>query len=198
MICVGKSLDLRTGSSVPEAVPQQQRVTDIKSAATGASVRLINTLQTGLLLGRWVAGVKGGGLTAVLHRMRQTLELPLPLAFLPTSAGRRRIPRTAQERAGSRPSVRELRLGGIFLDLLSQTVDVGLERVGGDSGIVAPDLSQRVSPNRLLSRTIEIAQDLAFLLGQADSVPSLRCTSLSVALKVKGPIVRTACSLFSK
>ena len=34
------------------------------------------------------------------------------------------------------------RAGGVFLDLLPQPVDVRLERVSGEPGIVAPDLLQ--------------------------------------------------------
>src|SRR3954470_13174345 len=61
------------------------------------------------------------------------------------------------------------RAGGVFLDLLPQPVNVGLERVGGDARIVAPDLlQQRLARHRPLPGAVEIAQDRSFLLGQAD------------------------------
>src|SRR5262245_19727212 len=59
--------------------------------------------------------------------------------------------------------------GGILLDLLPQPVDVGFQGMGGDAGIVAPDLLQeRLARHRLLSGAVEIAQDLRLLLGEAD------------------------------
>src|SRR3982074_2716242 len=49
--------------------------------------------------------------------------------------------------------------GGVLLDLLAQPIDVGLERVGGDARIVAPDfLQQRLARHRSLAGAIEIAQ----------------------------------------
>ena len=35
------------------------------------------------------------------------------------------------------------RIGRVLLDLLAQAVDVGFERMGGDAGVVAPDLVQQ-------------------------------------------------------
>src|SRR5215218_252515 len=61
------------------------------------------------------------------------------------------------------------RTGGVFLDLLPQPVNVGLERVGGDAGIVSPDLLQQcLARHRPLPGAIEITQDRGFLFGQAD------------------------------
>src|SRR5215471_6667988 len=61
--------------------------------------------------------------------------------------------------------------GGIPFDLLPQSVDVRLERVGGDAGIVAPDfLQQHLARDRPLAGAIEVAQDCGLLLGQADLV----------------------------
>src|ERR1051326_8886615 len=57
---------------------------------------------------------------------------------------------------------------GILFDLLPQPVDVSLERVGGDAGIVAPDfLQQRFARHRPLPGAVQIAQDRGLLLGQA-------------------------------
>src|SRR6266436_4622176 len=55
--------------------------------------------------------------------------------------------------------------GGVFLDLLPQPVDVCLERVSGEPGIVAPDLLQQcLARNRTLAGAIEISQDRGLLL----------------------------------
>ena len=63
----------------------------------------------------------------------------------------------------------DLGLGRIALDLLAQAVDMGLQRMGGDAGVVAPDLAQqRVAPDHPRARAVEIFQDRRFLLGQAD------------------------------
>src|SRR5262245_53420052 len=52
------------------------------------------------------------------------------------------------------------RVGGVFLDLLPQPVDVRLKCVSGDLGIVAPDfLQQGLTRYRTLGGTIEISQD---------------------------------------
>src|SRR5256886_5449744 len=54
----------------------------------------------------------------------------------------------------------DARVGGAFLDLLPQPVDVRLEGVSGDLGIVAPDfLQQGLTRYRTLASTIEISQD---------------------------------------
>ena len=61
------------------------------------------------------------------------------------------------------------RIGGVPLDLLPQPVDVGLERMRGDAGVVAPDLlEQRLARHRPLAGAIEVAQDRGLLLGQPD------------------------------
>src|SRR5579872_1380404 len=59
-------------------------------------------------------------------------------------------------------------LGGVALDLLPQAVDMGLERVRGHPGIVAPDLAEQGRPvDRPIAGVIKIAKDRGFLLGQA-------------------------------
>src|SRR5262245_16366598 len=63
------------------------------------------------------------------------------------------------------------RIGGIALDLLAQSVDVGFERVRRHPGIVAPHfLQQDLARDRALPGAIEIAQDRGFLFGQANLV----------------------------
>ena len=61
--------------------------------------------------------------------------------------------------------------GGVLLDLLTQPVDMGFERMGGDAGIVAPDfLQQRLARDRPLAGPIEKSQDRGLLLGETDLV----------------------------
>src|SRR3546814_6877494 len=55
----------------------------------------------------------------------------------------------------------------IFLDLLAQAVDVGLQRVRGDAGIVAPDLAaQLLAADHGIAAAVEILEDRSLLLGQ--------------------------------
>src|SRR6202030_1433331 len=62
-------------------------------------------------------------------------------------------------------------IGGVLLHFLAQPIDVGLERVGGDAGIVPPHfLQQDLARDRPSARAIEIAQDRGLLLGQAHLV----------------------------
>src|SRR5262249_50233944 len=62
----------------------------------------------------------------------------------------------------------DLRLGGIALDLLAQAIDMRLERMRPDAGIVAPDLVQkRVAADDLVAGAVEVLEDRRFLLGQA-------------------------------
>src|SRR5260370_13714629 len=57
-------------------------------------------------------------------------------------------------------------IGSVPLHLLAQPVDVGLERMGGDAGIIAPHLLQQdLARDRTSPRAIEIAQDHALLFG---------------------------------
>src|SRR6266702_3472765 len=57
------------------------------------------------------------------------------------------------------------RVGGVFLDLLPQPVDVRLKCVSGDLGIVAPDfLQQGLTRYRTLAGMIEISQDPGLLV----------------------------------
>ena len=44
----------------------------------------------------------------------------------------------------------DLRVGRILLDLLTQPVDMGLERVGRNAGIVTPDLFEQRVAGRLI------------------------------------------------
>ena len=61
------------------------------------------------------------------------------------------------------------RIGRIGLDLLAQPVDVRLQRVRGDPGVIAPDLMQQhVAGDHALAGAIEIFEDRGFLLGQHD------------------------------
>src|SRR5262245_14458688 len=54
--------------------------------------------------------------------------------------------------------------GGVLLELLPQPINVRLERVSGDTGIVTPDLlQQRLARYRALTGAVEIAQDRRFL-----------------------------------
>src|SRR5437899_12182195 len=56
------------------------------------------------------------------------------------------------------------RVGRILLDLLAQTIDVRLERVGGDAGVVAPDLvEQHVARHRPVAGAEQVFQDRGFL-----------------------------------
>src|SRR5437764_11202397 len=56
-------------------------------------------------------------------------------------------------------------IGGILLHLLAQPVDVGLERVSGDAGIIAPHLLQQdLARDRSSPGPIQITQDRGFLL----------------------------------
>src|SRR5262245_2175569 len=57
------------------------------------------------------------------------------------------------------------RAGGVLLDLLPQPIDMRLKGVGGDAGVIAPDLlQQRLARDRTLAGTIEISQDRGLLL----------------------------------
>src|SRR6266481_5744476 len=56
----------------------------------------------------------------------------------------------------------------VGFDFLSQSVNVCLEGVGADEGIVAPNLLQQdLSRHRALTGAIKEAQDRGFLLGEA-------------------------------
>src|SRR5207248_4701 len=59
------------------------------------------------------------------------------------------------------------RIGRILLDLLAQAIDVRLERVGGDAGVVAPDLvQQHVARHRPVAGTEQVFEDRGFLVGE--------------------------------
>src|SRR5690606_22883570 len=63
----------------------------------------------------------------------------------------------------------QARIRRIRLDLLAQAIDVRLQRVRGDVGVVAPHLRQQLlAPDRFAARAIEILQDIRFLLGETD------------------------------
>ena len=60
------------------------------------------------------------------------------------------------------------------LNLLAEAVDVGLERVGGDAGVVAPDLGEQLlAADRLGTGAQQILQDRGFLVRQADALSAL-------------------------
>src|SRR6266536_2265021 len=62
-------------------------------------------------------------------------------------------------------------VGGVLLHLLAQPIDVGLERMGGDAGIIAPHLLQQdLARDRAPAGAIEIAQDRGLLFGQTHLV----------------------------
>lgn len=62
------------------------------------------------------------------------------------------------------------RMGRVRLDLLSQPVNVGLERVRGDRGIIAPDFVEEYLPRHgATAGAIQELQDRGFLLGQPDT-----------------------------
>src|SRR3546814_4658785 len=53
----------------------------------------------------------------------------------------------------------------IFLDLLAQAVDVGLQRVRGDAGIVAPDLAEQLlAADHGIARSEEHTSELQSLM----------------------------------
>src|SRR5216684_6959714 len=61
------------------------------------------------------------------------------------------------------------RVGRILLDLLAQAIDVRLERVRGDAGVVAPHLvQQHVARNRPVAGAEQVFQDRGFLVGHPD------------------------------
>src|SRR5262249_54540764 len=69
------------------------------------------------------------------------------------------------QRVTARLGDQDGRAGGVFLDLLPQPVDVCLERVSGEPGIVAPDfLQQCLARYRTLAGTTKISQDAGVLL----------------------------------
>src|SRR5215510_10319753 len=64
--------------------------------------------------------------------------------------------------------------GGVLLELLPQPINVRLERVRGDTGIVTPDLLQQgLARYRALTGAVEIAQDRRFLFREPDFVALL-------------------------
>src|SRR5438309_5427924 len=86
----------------------------------------------------------------------------------------RNLKRFARPRSVSRHQLvatgfrdQDLRVGGVLLDLLTEAVDVGFQRVGGDAGIVAPDLlEQGLARDRHLAGPVEEAQDRRLLFRQ--------------------------------
>jgi predicted MFS family arabinose efflux permease len=69
----------------------------------------------------------------------------------------------------------DLGVGRVPLDLLAQPIDMSLQGVGVDTGVVAPDLVQEHAPrNHLVAAAIEILQDRGLLLGQAHLALGLR------------------------
>src|SRR5438067_660258 len=86
----------------------------------------------------------------------------------------RNLKRFARPRSVSRHQLvatgfrdQDLRVGGVLLDLLTEAVDVGFQRMGGDTGIVAPDLlEQGLARHRHLAGAVEEAEDGGFFLRQ--------------------------------
>src|SRR6202012_4901227 len=78
-------------------------------------------------------------------------------------------PSSWRQPVAARLGDQDLRAGGVGLDLLAQPVDVGLQRVGGDAGVVAPDLGQKLlAADRLLPGAVEGLQGVGLLLRQAE------------------------------
>src|SRR5690606_41747866 len=62
-----------------------------------------------------------------------------------------------------------LRVRRIGLDLLPETIDMRLQRVGRDTRVIAPDLVQQNIPaHHLLTRPVKVLEDGRFLLRKAD------------------------------
>src|SRR5262249_30780396 len=79
------------------------------------------------------------------------------------------------------------RAGSVPLDLLPQPIDVRLERVGGDAGVIAPDLLQQgLARNRTLAGAIEISQDRGLLLRE----PHLVALGIEQNLRARAERVR--------
>ncbi|VTZ62330.1 hypothetical protein EMEDMD4_370194 [Sinorhizobium medicae] len=77
-----------------------------------------------------------------------------------------------------------LGIGRVALDFLAEPVDMRLKSMGGDAGIVTPDLFQEhVAGNHLLVGTIEIADDRGFLFRQPDLLPVLHGKQLLARLE---------------
>src|SRR5215210_8815690 len=76
---------------------------------------------------------------------------------------------SGQQLVAARLGHQDARVGGVRLDLLAQAVDVRLERVRRDVGVVAPDLGeQHVAADDLLPGPVEKAQDRGLLLGELE------------------------------
>jgi hypothetical protein len=88
--------------------------------------------------------------------------------------------------------------GRILFDLLPQAVNMRLQRMRRDAGIIAPDFLQHsLARNGFLPGTEKIAQDRGLLLGQPDLVAVGMSKILELGRNVWGPIVNTASSLAS-
>ena len=73
------------------------------------------------------------------------------------------------ETVSARLGDQHLGVGWIALDLLAQAVDVGFQGVGGDAGVVAPDLVQKhFAPDHPVTGAIQVFQDRRLLVGEAD------------------------------
>jgi methyl-accepting chemotaxis protein len=76
---------------------------------------------------------------------------------------------------------------GVRLNLLAQAIDMGFQGVGGDAGVVAPDLGQQFLPrDRLFSGAVEIFQDAGFLLRQPHLVLAIIDQQLGSGSKFVG------------
>jgi hypothetical protein len=90
----------------------------------------------------------------------------------------------------------DLGRGRVALDLLAQAIDLGVQRMGRDSSVVAPDLAQqRVAVDDPGARPAEIFQDRGFLLGQPNSsARGLLDQELGARPEGVGPMGKTASS----
>src|SRR3546814_17711403 len=96
-------------------------------------------------------------------------DTPFPYTTLCRSA-RRGAPKrggSGDQSIAARLSDQDRGSRRIFLDLLAQAVDVGLQRVRGDAGIVAPDLAEQLlAADHGIAAAVEILEDRSLLLGQ--------------------------------
>src|SRR5215216_5213301 len=100
--------------------------------------------------------------------MRLNIGAPARVAISSSSAIGVPAP-LGQQLVAARLRHQDARVGGVRLDLLAQAVDVGLKRVGGDVGVVAPHLGEEhVAADDLLAGPIKEAQDRGLLLGELE------------------------------
>src|ERR1700681_765670 len=82
----------------------------------------------------------------------------------------------------------ERRVRRILLDFLPQPVNMRLQCVGGDAGIIAPDfLQQHLARYRVLPRAVEVAKDRGFLFREAHFRAALIHQELRAGTEAIGP-----------